>query len=335
MSTAVAPKRRLFAGCLTMCKAAPTDGDAFESEPEESDDDTLGELPPGFFDQVPKGPRGSVSAEAYGQWNVKKLFNPPIHPKTDDQKRRIKEVLSQSFMFTSLDGEDLESVILAAEEVAIESGNRIINQGEDGNHLYIVEKGQLDCYKRFPDGEKKVKTCVPGDCFGELSLLYNTPRAASVEATEPCTLWRLDRETFNHIVKESASRKRVRYETFLRSVPVFNPLDAYELSQVADALKTESFTAGQTIVQQGEPGDQFYLIENGTCQAFKDEQEEAVKDYKVGDYFGELALLRDAPRAATVKATSDVDCLVIERRAFKRLLGSLEQIMARESKAYK
>ncbi|KAF4739071.1 hypothetical protein FOZ63_005106, partial [Perkinsus olseni] len=206
---------------------------------------------------------------------------------------------------------------------------------EDGNHLYIVEKGQLDCYKKFPDGEKKVKTCVPGDCFGELSLLYNTPRAASVEATEPCTLWRLDRETFNHIVKESASRKRVRYETFLRSVPIFNPLDAYELSQVADALKTESFTAGQTIVQQGEPGDQFYLIENGTCQAFKDEQEEAVKDYKVGDYFGELALLRDAPRAATVKATSDVDCLVIERRAFKRLLGSLEQIMARESKAYK
>ncbi|KAF4707378.1 hypothetical protein FOZ62_026748 [Perkinsus olseni] len=294
MSTAVAPKRRLFAGCLTMCKAAPSDGDAFESEPEESDDDTLGELPPGFFDQVPKGPRGSVSAEAYGQWNVKKLFNPPIHPKTDDQKRRIKEVLSQSFMFTSLDGEDLESVILAAEEVAIESGYRIINQGEDGNHLYIVEKGQLDCYKKFPD-----------------------------------------RETFNHIVKESASRKRVRYETFLRSVPIFNPLDAYELSQVADALKTESFTAGQTIVQQGEPGDQFYLIENGTCQAFKDEQEEAVKDYKVGDYFGELALLRDAPRAATVKATSDVDCLVIERRAFKRLLGSLEQIMARESKAYK
>ncbi|KAF4669237.1 hypothetical protein FOL47_002626 [Perkinsus chesapeaki] len=295
MSTAVSSRPGgFFTGCFTVCKPSRSRYEP-ESDSEESDnDDELDELPPDFFQQAPKGPRMSVSAEAYGVWNVRKVFEPPVHPKTDEQKKRIKEVLSNSFMFTSLDGKDLESVIMAAEEVVINKGDRIIKQGDDGNHLYIVETGSLDCYKKFPD-----------------------------------------RETFNHIVKESAARKRDRYEAFLRSVPVFNPLDAYELSQVADALKTESFKNGDIIVQQGDPGDQFYLVESGTCEAFKNGKEKSVRDYAIGDYFGELALLRNAPRAATIKATSDATCLVIERRAFKRLLGSLEDLMARESKLYK
>ena len=63
-----------------------------------------------------------------------------------------------------------------------------------------------------------------GEAFGELSLLYNAPRAATITANEKCLLWRLDRETFNHIVKEAASRKREKYEQFLTMVPVFSTM---------------------------------------------------------------------------------------------------------------
>ena len=66
-----------------------------------------------------------------------------------------------------------------------EPGTRLINQGEDGDCLYIIEEGQMDCYKKPPAGgdEVLVKECKAGDYFGELALLYNSPRSA-----EPTTI---------------------------------------------------------------------------------------------------------------------------------------------------
>ena len=62
----------------------------------------------------------------------------------------------------------------------------------------------------------KVKEYFPGESFGELALLYNAPRAASIFAKENGVMWTLDRETFNNIVKEAAMKKRERYESFLK-----------------------------------------------------------------------------------------------------------------------
>jgi cAMP-dependent protein kinase regulator len=79
--------------------------------------------------------------------------------------------------------------------------------------LYVIDKGELDCFKDNSEGEKKLlKTYKPGEAFGELALLYNAPRAATIIANEDCTLFALDRQTFNHIVKDAASRKRDGYE---------------------------------------------------------------------------------------------------------------------------
>lgn len=82
----------------------------------------------------------------------------------------------------------------------------MINQGDDGDNLYVVETGKLACSKVMEPGQPAVhlKDYVPGEAFGELALLYNAPRAASIEASEPSELWALDRRTFNHIVKDSA-----------------------------------------------------------------------------------------------------------------------------------
>merc|ERR1719409_966800 len=106
-------------------------------------------------------------------------------------------------------------------EVIAEPGQRVIEQGDSGDFLFVIEAGQLNCIIKLPDGsEKVVKTCEPGDVFGELALLYNCPRAASVEASDKCVLWQLDRETFTNIVKDAAAKKRETYEQFLSSVPL-------------------------------------------------------------------------------------------------------------------
>ena len=76
--------------------------------------------------------------------------------------------------------------------------------------MYVIDEGRLECYKRFAglEEEKLLKTYIPGESFGELALLYNAPRAATIKAIENVTTFALDRETFNNIVKFSAIKKR-------------------------------------------------------------------------------------------------------------------------------
>ena len=113
--------------------------------------------------------------------------------------------------------EEFKIVVDAMEERRYKKGEKIITQGEDGFELYVVESGTLSCFKHFSGHKEQtfLKKYEHGDAFGELALLYNAPRAATVIADNDCLLWCLDRETFNHIVKDSSRKKREKYENFL------------------------------------------------------------------------------------------------------------------------
>jgi len=124
----------------------------------------------------------------------------------------------------------------------------------------------------------------------------------------------------------------------LKSVPILQTIDAYELSQICDAVHSEKVEKGQYIIRQDEKGDKFYILDEGEAYAtkvFKEgEEAKTVKEYKKGDYFGELALLKDAPRAASVIAKTECKLLTLDRTAFKRLLGPLDDLLKRNADAY-
>jgi cAMP-dependent protein kinase regulator len=169
-------------------------------------------------------------------------------------------------------------------------------------------------------------------------LLYNSPRAATIIAKTDCILWNLDRETFNNIVKEAAVKKRELYENFLNSVDIFSTMNPYEISQVCDAILLKKFKKGDAVIKQNEPGDNFYIVEEGYLQATKlfegKMEDEVVMKYEKGKYFGELALIKNEPRAATITAISDCRLLTLDRLAFKRLLGPIETLLKRNSSQY-
>jgi len=307
-----------------------------EEEEDEDEDDDCDEIPESFkkSEESMGRARQSVSAEAYGQWNQKKAFEPPIFPKTDAQKARLGSTLQKSFMFAALEQKDMEILLMAMKECPFAAGTKVISEGENGDYLFVIEKGNLDCVKSINGEDKVVKVVNEGDVFGELALLYNCPRAANVLAKDDCVCWQLDRDTFNNIVKEASVKRREKYDAFLKSVTLLSSIDAYERSQVSDALKPETFNKGDTIVKQDEPGDKFYIIEEGVLHAEKNGAK--VMDYKAGDYFGELALLKNQPRAASVIVTSDTcKVLSMSRQAFIKMLGPLQDLLSNRVNSYK
>jgi cAMP-dependent protein kinase regulator len=308
-----------------------------EHSEESEEDDAIDELPVPI--SAPPKFRKSVSAEAYGLYNKKGYFSARIVQKKDDTRQKIKDRLMKSFMFNTLDESDLNIVIDAMEEKVFNRNDTVIEQNADGDELFVVGEGKLHCYRNEKGEVSLVKTYNPGDYFGELALLYNAPRAATIKAIKNgVVLYSLDRLTFNHIVKDSAIKRRERYEEILKQVKVLDSLDNFERGKLIDAISEMKFKAGDEIIKQGEPGNKFYFIMEGKAVAKKalnpGDQPETVMNYKEGDYFGEVALLKDQPRAASVIAETDLVTLYLDRQMFNRLLGPLKDILKRNMELY-
>ncbi|CAL3967250.1 hypothetical protein PZA11_003610 [Diplocarpon coronariae] len=309
--------------------------------------DGVGDGPPvsfkatdGFPAHYGMGRRTSVSAESLNPTAASNdNWSPPFHPKTDDQVQRLKKSISGNFLFNHLDDEQSAQVLGALVEKPIPAKDiKVITQGDQGDFFYVVEKGSFDVYVN-PNGAfqpgtdglgTKVATIESGGSFGELALMYNSPRAATVISAESSSnLWALDRITFRRILMDSTFQRRRLYESFLEEVPILSTLTKYERSKIADALEMQKFSAGTTIIKEGDAGEAFYLLESGEAEAFKSGVPSPVRSYKKGDYFGELALLNDAPRAASVISKTEVKVATLGKDGFQRLLGPVESIMRR------
>ncbi|KAL9543425.1 hypothetical protein MBANPS3_008128 [Mucor bainieri] len=326
------------------------DGDILLDEEEEEEDDDDDEERDNFsttpLSSIPaaanynRGRRTSVSAEsmAPSQGFVKKVVS-----KTTAQIEGIKQSVGSNFLFKNLDEEHHQDVVDAMEEKHVAEGTAIIEQGGVGDFFYVVESGTFNCFITSQDKDsdsstqKLVTTYEAGGSFGELALMYNAPRAATIVATSDAVLWALDRVTFRTILMENTSRKRKMYESFLEEVPLLKSLEPYERHKIADALESVYFNDGEHVILQGDVGDQFYIIESGLAVFYKvdangDQQE--VNQFERGAYFGELALLNDSPRAATVVAKGRLKCATLGKKAFTRLLGSVHEILKRNSENY-
>merc|ERR1712106_649751 len=210
----------------------------------------------------------------------------------------------------------------------------IIQQGDEGDNFYIIDEGEVDIYVN----DRKVVNIGEGGSFGELALIYGTPRAATVKAASDVKLWGIDRDSYRRILMGSTIRKRKMYEEFLAKVSILENLDKWERLTVADALEAISFDDGEAVVKQGEPGDDFFIIVQGSASVtqFRSEGEDSQEVGHLGpsDYFGEIALMLDRPRAATVTAQGHLKCVKLDRARFERVLGPCGDILKRNIQHY-
>ncbi|ODM93013.1 cAMP-dependent protein kinase type II regulatory subunit [Orchesella cincta] len=285
------------------------------------------------------GRRKSVFAEAYNPEEDEDDKPSVVHPKSDSQRSRLAEAVKHILLFRSLDAEQMQEVIDAMFERKVTAGEYVIKQGDDGDNFYVIESGKYKVFVKF-DGEQDPKHVAGYDgtgSFGELALMYNMPRAATVQSDSNGSLWAMDRQTFRRIVLKNAYKKRQMYETLIESVPMLKTLENYERMNLADALVPRVYTNGETIIKQGDAADGMYFVEDGDTRVVKIDgngEEKEINRTSKGGYFGELALLTKKPRAATVIAAGNVKLAFLDVDAFERLLGPCMDLMKRNAEDY-
>eukprot|EP00210_Caulerpa_lentillifera_P004593 g4383.t1 len=250
----------------------------------------------------------------------------------------IAKALGKLLLFNNLDAVIQKKIVAETYERNVKAGEILIKEGDKGpssRELYIVKKGKFEVLEHRQGVMMRVNLKERGDCFGEISLMYDFPRSATVAATTDATVWVLTRDTTRKHLKEGQQSEVQQIELFLNSVPILNSLSSDEKTRLVNAVETEVFSANTVIIQQGDPGDLFYIISDGEAVVYETTSEGRKKLNHLfkSDFFGEGALLDNKPRVATVESITVLTCLTLRRETFVELLGPLEDIIIRQKAA--
>ncbi|GKY97785.1 hypothetical protein MPSEU_000736700 [Mayamaea pseudoterrestris] len=254
----------------------------------------------------------------------------PVYPKTPREKEYLENALKHNFIFENLGRKQIFPMVQALEQHIVTAGTTIIEQGDEGDYFYILFEGECD----FILDDEKVGTAHKGDSFGELALLYDAPRAATVKAATNCVLYRVDQVAFRLILREQAQAKESSKLELLKKVPFLKDVDSMELERLADVMTPRTFTAGQTLASKGDEVRAFWLLESGTVQLSNiGDGNIKYEDIaiKAGDFFGEFAIASSRPTIADAVAKEDGMAFVIDRETFEKVLGKLDRIIMRST----
>ncbi|MEW6685681.1 MAG: cyclic nucleotide-binding domain-containing protein [Candidatus Edwardsbacteria bacterium] len=260
-------------------------------------------------------------------------------------KRAPTDFIASVSLFAGMTVEEKQMIQARLKEERHKKGEVIVNQGEIGDKFYIVKSGEVTVSVKDKLGlEQPVATLGPGDYFGEIALIKKIPRTATVTAKSEVSLFTLGRADFERLLISKVDLgekidRLIQNRSFLMKIPLFSELSPSQMALLASQFSYEKHRAGEEIVREGEAGDAFYVIKSGQLEVWvKNEQGEEKKVARLGEgeYFGEIALLLDVPRTATVKTVTETELLKLKKEDFKELLGehlylakNLEQISSR------
>ncbi|MCY1046677.1 cyclic nucleotide-binding domain-containing protein [Corallococcus sp. bb12-1] len=230
--------------------------------------------------------------------------------------------------------ESFVALVEALEVRAFWPGQKVVEEGAAGDSMFALVEGRAEVARRVEGNARQVvATLGQGQFFGEVALVSEGPRLASVEVTERSVLLEFKRDHLARLltthpevdVAVQAFYRRRLVENLLRTSPLFNKLSPELKLTMSREFDLRAIPAGQVLLTQGQPGDAFYLLLRGQCLPSLEQpsgRTVGLPELREGDVFGEISLLLDKPVSATVRTRTDCVVLRLERAAFERHLLS-------------
>ena len=207
----------------------------------------------------------------------------------------------------------------------LRAGEPVFRQGDQPDAFYVVRTGTVQIEDEDPEtGDTRVlRTMTRGESFGEMGLLGSHRRQATVRAMDEVELFEVDKGTFDRLLAEDMRAPDFGHTmqalAELRELQVFRALDSEQLTVILEHGVWITAAPGEALITQGEPGDRFYAIASGRAEVVRDGA--PVGSLGKGRFFGEVALLRDVPRTATVTPSTPMRLFALDRDGFELVVA--------------
>ena len=251
-------------------------------------------------------------------------------------KLQISDLIGTVPLLNGLPAEVLKKLAEHANLVTFLAGDVVIGEGERGDALYIITHGVVIVIK----GHAVVAELKDGDFFGEMALLGDQVRTATVKAKTPSTLLRLRRRDVLQLadthmeLKTRLNKIKQDRETqagLVGTVPLLRGLSADVLELVSDHTLAVRYMPGDSVIREGDRDDSLYIIIHGSVIVYRGG--EPVAELHDGDFFGEMALLGDHIRTATVKIKEPSTLLRLRRKEILQISGDNTELKQRLEEA--
>lgn len=214
----------------------------------------------------------------------------------------IGAILSNDFM-KNLSSHNISEIVEQMYPVECKKGSMVITEGEVGSIVYVMEEGLVEVTK---DG-LKLSVMSPGKVFGELAVLYNCTRTASVRALHTCVLWALDRSVYQAVLIRTEMINQQQKLNLLKKVPMYEREGDRFLQHVVDSLDEVHYDKEKIIINQQQLLDCLYVVATGSVREVTGEGRE-VKTYSPADFFGSTDCHSKITSESAFICTSDAGC---------------------------
>jgi len=279
----------------------------------------------------PRAARRPSEAELIHDWNAAEASLSPAHPVQVSDETLRDGVQAASVKDPPLEARrELLSLMERLELRVFKANEVIIQEGQLGGSMYAIVEGSVEVVRKLENGgERTIAFMGEGDLFGELAMLSEGPRLASVRATEQTMVLELPRSRVEQLVLEHPSVGQV-LQTFhrerllanmLRSNPLFRALTPLQREAMARDFQLCSIPAGKPLTLQGESAGALYLLLRGQCRVthqHEDGRETDLQPMREGDVFGEISLLLGVVATATVSTAERCTLLRLDKEACER-----------------
>jgi cAMP-dependent protein kinase regulator len=235
-----------------------------------------------------------------------------------------EEKYPRTELFSDLSHGEFMAVVEKMDPIDISPNTLIINEGDEGDSIFIVASGEVKVFRVDERGnEIWITNMTDGDFFGEFGFFSDARRIASVKSITEATLLELSKKDVDSIIQKHPGVKDILFEFYKNRVldtliaisPIFSPLSVEERRELVRSFAPKEFKKGEVIIKEQDKGDKMYFVRTGEVEVSTEKDGSVISLARLGpgDFFGEVSVITEKPRTASVTALTDVNLVEVAR----------------------